>query len=54
VADRAAIERAFREAPNALQAGDLGGAFGLVEADVSAIVRLLSDRPGSAPGRPSS
>jgi hypothetical protein len=50
VADRAALERAFRGASSELHAADLGGAFGVVEAGVSAIVRLLSDRPGpSAP-----
>jgi Transcription factor zinc-finger len=50
VADRAALERAFRATPTELQAADLGGAFGVVEAGVAAIVRLLSDTPGlSAP-----
>ena len=50
VADRAALERAFRGAPTELQPADLGGAFGVVEAGVAAIVRLLSDAPGlSAP-----
>lgn len=50
VADRATLERAFRAAPGELGSGDLGGAFGVVEAGVSAIVRLLSDQPGlSAP-----
>jgi Transcription factor zinc-finger len=50
VADRAALERAFRATPTELQAADLGGAFGVVEAGVAAIARLLSDAPGlSAP-----
>jgi len=50
VTDRAALERAFRGAPAEILSADLGGAFGVVEADVSAIVRLLSDPPGlSAP-----
>jgi hypothetical protein len=50
MADRAALERAFRQAPAEIHAADLGSAFGVVEAGVSAIVRLLSDRPGfSAP-----
>jgi hypothetical protein len=50
VADRAALERAFRGAPAELHSADLGGAFGVVEAGVSAIVRLLSDSRGpSAP-----
>jgi uncharacterized protein YbaR (Trm112 family) len=50
VADRAALERAFSAIPREVHAADLGGAFGVVEAGVSAIVRLLSDRPGlSAP-----
>jgi hypothetical protein len=49
-ADRAALERAFRAMPVELQAADLGGAFGVVEAGVSAIVRLLSaDGPGLSP-----
>ena len=42
VADRAAIERAFREVPGRRVAG-ASGLFGVVEADVSALVRLLSD-----------
>lgn len=47
--DRAALERAFR-APTDIRALDLGGSFGVVEAGVSALVRLLSDPPGlSAP-----
>jgi endogenous inhibitor of DNA gyrase (YacG/DUF329 family) len=46
LADRAAIERAFRAAPAELSAGDLGGAFGIVEAGISTIVRLLSGPPG--------
>jgi hypothetical protein len=46
VADRAALERAFRGVPTGLQAADLGGAFGVVEAGVAALVRLLSDSPG--------
>jgi len=45
VADRAALERAFR-APTDIRALDLGGAFGVVEAGVSALARLLSDPPG--------
>jgi hypothetical protein len=50
VADRAALERAFRAAPAEIHSADLGGAFGVVEAGVSALVRLLSDPPGlSAP-----
>jgi hypothetical protein len=50
VADRAALERAFRATPAELHSADLAGAFGVVEAGVSAIVRLLSDPPGlSAP-----
>ena len=50
VADRAALERAFSAIPGEVHTADLGGAFGVVEAGVSAIVRLLSDRPGlSAP-----
>jgi hypothetical protein len=49
VDDRAALERALR-APADMQALDLGGSFGVVEAGVSALVRLLSDLPGlSAP-----
>jgi hypothetical protein len=49
VADRAALERACR-APADLGALDLGGAFGLVEAGVAALARLLADPPGlSAP-----
>jgi hypothetical protein len=48
-ADRAALERAFR-APADLGALDLGGSFGLVEAGVAALARLLADPPGlSAP-----
>jgi hypothetical protein len=50
VADRATLERAFRATPGELRSADLGGAFGVVEAGVSALVRLLSDSPGlSAP-----
>lgn len=49
VEDRAALERAFG-APAAVGALDLGGAFGVVEAGVTALARLLSDSPGfSAP-----
>jgi hypothetical protein len=49
VDDRAALERALR-APADMQALDLGGSFGVVEAGVSALVRLLSDPPDlSAP-----
>jgi hypothetical protein len=40
--DRQALERAFR-APVDLRTLDLGGAFGVVEAGVSALARLLSD-----------
>jgi hypothetical protein len=50
VADRAAIEHAFRGLPAELGTAEPGRAFGLVEAGVSAIVRLLSDAPG--PGSP--
>jgi hypothetical protein len=47
--DRQALERAFR-APADIHALDLGGSFGVVEAGVSALVRLLSDPPDlSAP-----
>jgi hypothetical protein len=47
--DRQALERAFR-APADIHALDLGGSFGVVEAGVSALVRLLSDPPAlSAP-----
>jgi DNA-directed RNA polymerase subunit RPC12/RpoP len=42
IADRAAIERAFREVPGETARAS-GGVFGVVEADVSALVRLLSD-----------
>jgi hypothetical protein len=49
VGDRQALERAFR-APTDLRALDLGRSFGVVEAGVSALVRLLSDPPDlSAP-----
>jgi hypothetical protein len=49
VGDRQAVERAFR-APADIHALDLGGSFGVVEAGVSALVRLLSDPPDlSAP-----
>jgi hypothetical protein len=48
VGDRAALERAFR-APDGIGALDLGGSFGVVEAGISALARLL-DPPGlSAP-----
>jgi uncharacterized protein YbaR (Trm112 family) len=43
LADRAALERAFRAAPVALSSSDLRGAFGIVEAGITAIARLLSD-----------
>jgi hypothetical protein len=46
VADRAAIERAFREMPG--ETARASGVFGVVEADVSALVRLLSD-PSAPP-----
>jgi hypothetical protein len=47
--DRQALERAFR-APGELDALDLAGSFGVVEAGLSALVRLLSDSSGlSAP-----
>jgi hypothetical protein len=50
VADRAALERAFRATPAEIHSAHLGGGFGVVEAGVSAIVRLLADSPGlSAP-----
>ena len=50
LADRAALERAFRAAPGELASSDLGRAFGVVEAGISAIARLLSDAPDlSAP-----
>jgi hypothetical protein len=49
VDDRRALERALR-APADLHALDLGGSFGVVEAGVSALVRLLSDPP--APSAP--
>ena len=42
VADRAAIERAFRDVPGEEQ-GRARGLFGVVESDVSALMRLLSD-----------
>ncbi len=45
VADRAALERAFRAAPAEIDSAHLGGGFGVVESGVSAIVRLLSDSP---------
>jgi len=45
VEDRAVLERAFR-APTDVGALDLGGAFGVVEAGVTALARLLSDSPG--------
>jgi hypothetical protein len=49
VEDRAALERAFG-APAAVGGLDLGGAFGVVEAGVTALARLLSDSRGfSAP-----
>jgi Transcription factor zinc-finger len=44
-ADRAALERAFRAVPGEIHGADLGGAFGVVEAGVTAIARLLSDPP---------
>jgi hypothetical protein len=44
MADRATIERAFREVPGRAPR-DAGGLFGVVESDVSALVRLLSDPP---------
>jgi hypothetical protein len=50
VADRAALERAFRAMPGQVDHLDTG-AFGLVESGLSAIVRLLSDPPGP-PGSP--
>jgi hypothetical protein len=49
LADRSALERAFRQAPAELHGGELGGAFGVVEAGVSAIVRLLSSPSASDP-----
>jgi hypothetical protein len=49
VADRQAVAHALR-APGDLHTLDLGGSFGLVEAGLSALVRLLADPPGlSAP-----
>jgi hypothetical protein len=50
VADRAAIERAFRNVPAGSERG-AGGLFGVVESDVSALVRLLSD-PAVPPEAP--
>jgi hypothetical protein len=48
-ADRATLERAFR-APTDIRALDLGGAFGVVEAGIATLARLLADPPGlSAP-----
>ncbi len=44
-ADRAALERAFSAVPGEIHRADLGGAFGVVEAGVTAIARLLSDPP---------
>ena len=44
MADRATIERAFREVPGRTPR-DAGGWFGVVESDVSELVRLLSDPP---------
>jgi endogenous inhibitor of DNA gyrase (YacG/DUF329 family) len=50
LADRAALERAFRAAPAELSSSDLGRAFGVVEAGIAAIARLLSGASGlSAP-----
>src|SRR5262245_62985121 len=49
MADRATIERAFREIPD--QSSRSAGLFGGVEADMSALVRLLSDSP-RPPGPP--
>ena len=46
LADRAALERAFRAMPVELSSGDLGGAFGVVEAGISTIARLLSGPSG--------
>ena len=48
--DRAAIERAFRDVPAGSERG-AGGLFGVVESDVSALVRLLSD-PSVPPAAP--
>jgi len=49
VADRQAVAHALRT-PGDLHTLDLGGSFGLVEAGLSALVRLLADPPGlSAP-----
>ena len=42
VADRLAIEHAFREVPDRASRS-AGGLFGVVESDMSALVRLLSD-----------
>ena len=42
VADRAALERAFRAIPGEVQRLDVGPSFGLVESGISALVRLLS------------
>jgi hypothetical protein len=50
VADRTAIERAFRDVPAGSERG-AGGLFGVVESDVSALVRLLSD-PAVPPEAP--
>jgi hypothetical protein len=47
VADRAAIEHAFREVP-----GNAPGLFGVVESDVSALMRLLSDSEGPPQAMP--
>jgi Transcription factor zinc-finger len=50
LADRATLERAFSAVPAELSSGDLRGAFGIVEAGISSIVRLLSRPSGlSAP-----
>jgi hypothetical protein len=50
LADRAALERAFRAVPGEVDRLDLGGAFGLVESGVSALVRLLSGASGPRAG----
>jgi len=48
--DRATLERAFHATPGELRGADVSGAFGVVEAGVAAIVRLLSENSGpSAP-----
>jgi hypothetical protein len=50
VMDRATLERAFEATPRELHGADVRGAFGVVEAGVAAIVRLLSEASGpSAP-----